>query len=265
MTNNVNAVKERLEEQGLICAFQECSKPGKNYTGLIVKANGYPTGLSVDVDSIEKMVEKHGMENTIATLKNHLMDSKKVMDEYDPSNYEWVKEHLILQAIPIKGNELMLESIPHIMLEDLAIIARIKWREYTTIIKENLLNLLMVDSKTLFADAISTSEKKRPITIHDTGVLPLCVCTAGNLGELYGASVLAYPSFSRFVFNKLGGSFYILPSSQHEILLHKDNQDITKEELLEMVCKVNETEVPDEERLSNSVYYCDGVSIRKVA
>ncbi len=210
------------------------------------------------------------MPNNVETIKKNLED------------YSWVKEHLSLQAIAIKGNEAFLKDVPHMQIEDLAFIARITWDEYTTIVNANVLKHLCIDSKTLFSDAVNLSEERRPLVIQNlaevlckmTGnaempvdfcKMPLYVCMAGDLERPYGASVLAYSSFVQQAFTELGGSFYILPSSQHEVLLYKDNEDIPKEELLNMVCTINATEVEAKDRLSDSVYYCDGVSIRKVA
>ena len=51
--------------------------------------------------------------------------------------------------------------------------------------------------------------------------------------------------------------FYILPSSIHEVLLlpadYKDSEKT--EEMRDMVCEVNDTQLKLEERLSYNVYY----------
>jgi len=54
---------------------------------------------------------------------------------------------------------------------------------------------------------------------------------------------------------KLGGSFYILPSSVHEVILVPDNEEISKDNLVRMVREVNATQVEEQEQLSDFVYY----------
>ena len=57
--------------------------------------------------------------------------------------------------------------------------------------------------------------------------------------------------------DRLGGSFYILPSSVHEILLVKDNGQFNKDSLEKMVVEVNATTVKPEDKLTDSVYHYD--------
>lgn len=56
---------------------------------------------------------------------------------------------------------------------------------------------------------------------------------------------------------KIGKSFYILPSSIHKLLLLPERSGLNAVELKQMVCEVNRTQVSEEEVLSDSVYYYD--------
>ena len=56
-----------------------------------------------------------------------------------------------------------------------------------------------------------------------------------------------------------GGSFYILPSSIHDLILLPDDPSVSVDCLKEMVKEVNETTVAREEWLSEDVYYYDSV------
>ena len=75
--------------------------------------------------------------------------------------------------------------------------------------------------------------------------------------KIHGAGVIAYPDFMEQASEKLGGDFYILPSSLHEVLLVKDNCDMSLHELKQMVQEVNETQVSPEEKLTDNVYHYD--------
>ena len=72
-----------------------------------------------------------------------------------------------------------------------------------------------------------------------------------------GAGVLAYQDFMDQAAEKLGGDFYILPSSIHEILLVPDNGDKAADDLRDMVREVNATQVSPEEKLTDNVYHYD--------
>jgi hypothetical protein len=56
---------------------------------------------------------------------------------------------------------------------------------------------------------------------------------------------------------RMGGNYYILPSSVHETILIPDNEDYLLSELEEMVWEINRTELMAEDWLSDSVYYYD--------
>lgn len=86
---------------------------------------------------------------------------------------------------------------------------------------------------------------------------PMWVLT--NTRRLYGAATLLYPNVLSECARTLGGSFYILPTSVHELILVPiiKQQRLTRSELLEMVCEINHSSVKVEERLTDNVYLYD--------
>lgn len=70
----------------------------------------------------------------------------------------------------------------------------------------------------------------------------------------YGASsLMAIPFLDRFK-ETLGEDFYILPSSIHEAILVPVSKSPSRKRLQDMVVEINETQVPEEEYLSDDVY-----------
>ena len=53
---------------------------------------------------------------------------------------------------------------------------------------------------------------------------------------------------------KVGGDFFILPSSIHEVILVPASKALAALELRSMVQEINSTQIPEEEILSNHVY-----------
>ena len=70
-------------------------------------------------------------------------------------------------------------------------------------------------------------------------------------------AINAYQNFMDEAAEKLGGDFFILPSSIHEILLVKDNGQFDRAALEQMVREVNATQVAPEDKLTDSVYHYD--------
>lgn len=72
-----------------------------------------------------------------------------------------------------------------------------------------------------------------------------------------GACVMSYQDFFEQAAYTIGGDFYVLPSSIHEVLLVKDNGFNDIDNLERMVREVNATEVDPEDKLTDSVYHYD--------
>lgn len=78
-----------------------------------------------------------------------------------------------------------------------------------------------------------------------------------NTENFYGAAAMLYPDILKRAAESMQSNFFILPSSQHEVLLVKDTLDKDAEELLSMVMAINRENVNPEEILSDAVYYYD--------
>ena len=87
---------------------------------------------------------------------------------------------------------------------------------------------------------------------------PMWVATVE--GGMNGASVTQLPNFLQDAADRLGGDFFVLPSSVHEVLFIKDDGSFEREQLESMVRGVNATEVSEADFLSDSVYHYDSVS-----
>lgn len=81
-----------------------------------------------------------------------------------------------------------------------------------------------------------------------------------NSSRCNGAAVLLYEKTLEQAAKRLGGSFYILPSSIHEVILLPDEQSLDPGNLAEMVKEINDHDVAATERLSDTIYYYDAES-----
>lgn len=85
--------------------------------------------------------------------------------------------------------------------------------------------------------------------------LPMYVLTNDRTSE--GAAVLFYPEMKEQIAEKVGGDYFVLPSSVHEVLIVPDDGIIDFQELKNMVNEVNQTEVSPMDVLTGEVYFYD--------
>ena len=77
-----------------------------------------------------------------------------------------------------------------------------------------------------------------------------------------GAAALFYPWVQREIAEFVGESYFVLPSSTHEVLILPDNGAHAPEALAQMVKAINENEVSPDERLGNRVLYYDAMTLQ---
>ena len=122
-------------------------------------------------------------------------------------------------------------------------------------------------------DALVNAPEVRPSEIRGMSVVMTEMMEPGMIPEIdpadeqmfvasvsdniHGAGVIVYPNFFEDTAEKLGGDFYVLPSSIHEVLLVRDNGEMTAKDLEAMVREVNATKVAPEEQLTDHVYHYD--------
>ena len=87
--------------------------------------------------------------------------------------------------------------------------------------------------------------------------------TASNLYVLsneqkcHGSIALLYPGMLQEAAELLGGDFFVLPSSIHEVLLLRRQKEDDTDVLLDMISEANRNHVMEEELLSYHLYYYD--------
>lgn len=202
------------------------------------------------------------------------------------TDFAKVQNRICYKLINAEKNEALLTDVPHVMLEDLAIIFYILVSKDsegtgTITVKNNMLSFWNVDTDTLYQLALVNTQRLFRGTVRsmasvmteilshkldeecaqefydmmvgEDDMIPMYICT--NADKLNGAGVILYQGLLQEFADRVGSDFYILPSSIHETLLIPANSDMDIEYLRDMVRTVNRTEVAPDEILSDSVYY----------
>lgn len=76
-----------------------------------------------------------------------------------------------------------------------------------------------------------------------------------NEQKEYGAAVILDPKVQRMCLEKLGESYYVIPSSVHELLLLPQSLSTGRSDLDELIQEVNASCVSEEEYLSGHAYF----------
>ena len=257
---------------------------GESYSGISVTPEGSQIGVSIN---LEDAFMDHQTGEQFTGVMNRLADSivgalgeREQFDLGFLADYSAVKDMLTIEVIGKDQNAEMLQSVPHQEIEDLATVYRIDLGDTengnaTVLITNEMMRNYGLTQDQLHQDALDASQHTMKYNIRsmdevlmgmaqsmgieqDQPVMfssPLYVATTER--DMFGAGVLAVPSFFEDAAEKLDGNFYVLPSSVHEILLLPDRFAPEHQLLKEMVQDVNANEVDPKDRLSDNVYHYD--------
>lgn len=185
-------------------------------------------------------------------------------------NYEEIKDGIGVSLMGVRGNEETLSQVPNVIVADLAVVFRQGSGEESRLVTNDDLKNWGVDVQQFSSDVMQNAPHSQPAAImrmDDVLGIPEefrdpdapALHVASNREGLFGAGVISYPGFMDQAAEKLGGDFFILPSSVHEVILLKADEPTTPSisELKQMVTDINATEVREDERLSDNVYHYD--------
>lgn len=207
-------------------------------------------------------------------------------------DYQAVKGRIFIKAVHYEKNKKMLEDVPHVHFLDLAMVCYYSYMndflgKGSIQIETSHLDRWGISEEELFATAKSNTRDKlgmevkgmqeilEEMLIENTGAdreelesmlqhseqeIPMYIMTLK--GRYFGAACICYEEMLKSFGKQCGKSFYILPSSIHELILIPDSGKEEPKALRRMVQEVNAGYVAPEERLSDNIYYFDLVESR---
>jgi len=219
-----------------------------------------------------------GMQETLHQYKSGGLDER--IDEW--SEYESIKSQLQIRLISKENFQKAYQMSVYQCVGDMIQIVCINAGDCFVIINHSQLELYGIDEKTIMEDAFTASMKNHPATFTNMSDIvygyiddpkdddslsemlhhmfaersPLWVVS--NEERRFGAAVILYPGQLERIAEELDDSYYILPSSVHELIVIRKRdlaEDVREEKLLQMVQEINRTEVDECDRLSDSLYF----------
>lgn len=236
---------------------------------------------------LEPYYEEYKAGNTMANICREIMaiyEKHCIECDFDitvVTDFNRVKDNVCFKVINAEKNKELLATTPHKVLLDLAVVFYIEVLHDTagngTILVQNHFMDMWdgVDTDTLYRLALMNTQRKYrgricsmfsvmqeildeayateffDLMCEDD--IPMYIAT--NVQKLFGAGVVLYNGLLRAFAGQIGGDFYILPSSTHEVLFVPASVGMDVEYLKMMVHDVNEAEVSEQEFLSDNVYY----------
>lgn len=188
---------------------------------------------------------------------------------------EKIKSEILFQVINAKRNRELLEQIPHEICLDLALVFFYMeeggdCRKNIYLFNNEQMGQYEVAKEELRTWAMENTPRLLPVSFHSirevlrefqlgdeaekkAEQVPMYVLT--NVRMFFGAACLFYPRVLASIANAVQDDLYILPSSVHECIILPASDTYTRDELEKIVCEVNVTQVPEQEILSDCVYF----------
>ena len=271
-------------------------KLNEQYTGLVVRKENQVAVPTINLEALYDAYDSDHISLVEAVTQAAAMVQMQPegfeVDSLRITDYDTTKHKLFIRVSNAEKNQEMLQNAPHMLREDLAITYHIAVSMdddagiASTLVNNHLMNMYGITQEQLHEDAMKSSPILFPATVTSMGEVmkrimmadmkeagmdqemmdailsdissedvPMTVVT--NEQGINGASTLFYPDLMDRLADRLGGDYFILPSSVHETLVVPDDGKMSFLELRSMVTEINATMVNPSERLTDEVYHYD--------
>ena len=266
--------------------LQTVEKMNETYEALTIKPENSDIGVNINANELFRAYSD-GMDydRLVDGAVNKARDALENSPNFNIEafkDYDKMKETLAMEVVSAERNADLLTTVPHKDMEDMAVVYRFVistgvGESGSVLVTNKMLDEYGITPEQLHADAMKNAPEVRPMEIKGMGevlaeqmgienaeMLGFAIppeqdqmLVASVKGNVHGAGVLAYEDFMDKASDRVGGSFFILPSSIHEILIIPDNGQFDLKSLENMVREVNATTVDPVDKLTDNVYHYD--------
>ncbi|MCH5257488.1 MAG: hypothetical protein J1D87_09345 [Lachnospiraceae bacterium] len=278
--------------------YKEVTKNnGVRLHSVMINKKGSNVAPSIYIDELyEDYREGRAFGEVINDILNvYRRNAKEIRMDMDFfTRFDSVKDRILYKLINRERNAKLLEEIPYVKWNDLAIVFYYlfedeRFGKATILIRNSHMSMWDIDLESLYKHARSNMPELQPedfmpighiineiimdcnngsnVGIRAMGILHGDDAILHSEGEVmyflssesryFGAAVLLYSKSVKELAGRLGKNLIILPSSVHEVLLIPDDDVAETVFYKDMVKEVNDTQLEPEEILSYSVYYYD--------
>lgn len=274
-------VKERIPEYLLQYDIEDVrlepvmKNNGVVCTGLIICVRGENLSPNIYLEYFYGMHRKgKAMDEILRAIQAEYEEARGQLcaRQYQTMDEKTVRDNLFLKLINRERNKEMLEGCPYIPFHDLAVsfrylvkqdadgiasaILREKEMELWNLTTDEVFRLARENTMRLFPMRLAKLNDMIPIGLTELAECPdMYVLT--NRQQINGATSILYTNVLEQFAEQVESSFYILPSSIHEVLLLPDCSSMDADYLRKSVREINACAVADMDYLSDNVYYYD--------
>ena len=218
------------------------------------------------------------IEDTLIRISDIFQREINSMPQFNLEDFTYnnMKYNLYYTVINAEKNEKLLQEIPHQRREDLAIVYRVHLSVSdegtgSILLNNTHLKLWGVDQNEVHSQAVLNMPKILPYTFENMNDIIAEMMGAdleefeemagenmmwvlSNDKRMQGAAYMFDEEVMSSIAEKLGGDFIVLPSSLHEVIILKEEENMDLEHIHGMVSEVNESQVEPDEVLSDAIY-----------
>lgn len=248
------------------------------WQGLLIRAEGNKIAPIIYLEDFFEHVSIANAADEIIKCYRSLDQPKFSLSYLDFSDFSAFEEIIFCKVINYEKNLEMLKSVPFTKFKDLAIVFYVlfdndTYGQLTMQIKNEHLKQWNVSKQKVEKIARENTKRRYPMLFKGVGEVISSMIeefpeeepaeeimfVVTNKIQTYGAVNIIYEDLLDKIALELEDSFYILPSSLHELIILPKRSGGTKETLETMVTDINEAKVEEEEQLSNTVYFYDRI------
>lgn len=256
-------------------------------SALIFRSPGFFCAPTVYVEDFYRMYrDGHSVKDLSVTAVNSVYPYIRCAPSFPDDAFDNA-ENLRVRLLNRALNRAFLQTVPFIDTGcGLTLVAEFRSGEYRASVTAELLEALGMDRDELFETALSNSSLYDPPVLFELSELLMSgkdMCDnllekdsgyeLSSVTSLYmlsndkcfwGAAALFYPEMMQRLSRLMGGAFYVLPSSVHEVLV-MPVADGDPQMLADTIRSANRSVVEEEEFLSDDLYICDNGTLRRVS
>ncbi|MCR4956258.1 MAG: DUF5688 family protein [Lachnospiraceae bacterium] len=198
------------------------------------------------------------------------------------SSFHLIKNNIVFKLIHYRSNQELLSQVPHVPYLDLAIcfcyyLENFNEQSGSILIRNEHIKSWNISCRDLYEAALQNTPELFPYSLKSMetilqSIWPQSDCDSfyqwntkeaasmyvlSNQKDFYGASAILYPDLLKKLGRRFRCSFYVIPSSIHEVILVPDKDLNPDCDLSSIIQTVNSEHVPMEDVLSDHAYYYD--------
>jgi len=265
----------------------EVFKNNTTLTGIIVKMPNETVSPTV---YLENYADENDIRYIAKKIIEDIADARINAPQFDVNevtSLDYIKRNVSFRLVNYEKNKDMLDEIPYIKFLDLAMICYVEvskngaYKVTNTMLnhlgitqdelfemsKENTPNMYKPNGQNMedMIEELMFGKESHHVGLDEFRMSHMPLYALTNEQKCFGAAVILYYGVLSTLAKQIDADLVILPSSVHETIIMPYDSDADFTYIKEMVSSINQSEVAEDEVLSDNVYlynrYDDSISI----